>query len=111
MAEGTREQEDPTRFFTQAQNIYERFHIDILGLNLRDTESGLATQGIRGLLEAIRGFTRAPVFTDHQGHMRLGRQEKPILGVKQAAKWVAWREIIGLKERLNAGNLSGDKGI
>ena len=79
MAEGTREQEDLTRFFTQAQNIYERFHTDILGLSLRDTESGLATQGIQGLpgLRAECTSICLPVLTAHQGHASIGLENLP----------------------------------
>tara|TARA_R100000664_G_C2740489_1_gene129051 strand:- start:531 stop:761 length:231 start_codon:yes stop_codon:yes gene_type:complete len=74
VAEGTREQEDPTRFFTQVQEIVERLRINILEPSLRGTVYGGATQDIRGLpgLRAKCTSTCLLVPTDHQWHMRLG---------------------------------------
>jgi len=68
VAEGTREQEDLTRFFTRAQGTAERLRIDISEHSLRGTEYGEATQGIQGLLglRAECTSTCLPVPSDHK---------------------------------------------
>ena len=57
MAEGTREQEDLTRFFTQMQETVEHALTHTTELSLRVTEYGAGTQGFRGLLGLQDGCT------------------------------------------------------
>ena len=75
MAEGTREQDDPTRFFMPVQETAGHLHINTLEPSLRDTVYGEATQGLAVYLGPLEEFigTCLAVPCGHKGARGIGQ--------------------------------------